>query len=435
MNCRLRNIYLLLILFSTSFSHAQKLDLASCLRMADTANTTIRNAQLDIEINGKNRSAYLSARLPQLTFSGDYKYNAIIPGQVVPAAFFGGAPGTFATVQFGVPFNLSSTLQLTQVLFNPQLEYGLAALRINSEIVDIQKKLATQDVKYQVASTFFNLQAIKKQLIYVDGNMKNMDKLLLNMESMVKQGMVIQTERDKLMISRLTLSNTATSLKATHDQLETLLKILIGLDPQSKVELLADETVEQSLLVDNSAVTFPEIELIGAQQKMNAEEHKGNNMAYLPSLSLYAAYNYNYNMKPEDDFRKGIEGAFIGLRVDWKLFDGLEKVHKQKVNVLNAEKLSNQKDLVTQQLELKAANAKRQIEVQTNSLALAKEQLKLAQNIYDQAAAKLSLGTISSNDLITADNGLQQAQTNVVASYIQLRQAEVEYLRSIGSIK
>lgn len=435
MNNWSRYFILSLLLTKALSSQAQRLDLESCLKMADTANTTIRNAQLDIEINGKNRSAYLSARLPQLTFSGDYKYNAIIPGQVVPAAFFGGPPGTFSTVQFGVPYNLSSTVQLTQILFNPQLEYGLAALRINSEIVDIQKNLATQDVKYQVASTFFNLQAIKKQLIYVDGNIKNMDKLVMNMESMVKQGLVIQTELDKLMISRLTLSNTATSLKATHDQLETLLKILIGLKPESKVELLADETVERSILVDNSAVAYPEIELLSAQQKMNAEEHKGNNMAYLPNLSLYAAYNYNYNMKPEDDFRKGIEGAFIGLRVDWKLFDGLEKVHKQKVNVMNAEKLANQKELLSMQLELKAANAKRQIEVQTNSLSLAKEQLKLAQNIYDQASAKLTLGTISSNDMITADNGLQQAQTNVVAAYIQLRQAEVEYLRAIGNMK
>jgi outer membrane protein TolC len=41
----------------------------------------------------------------------------------------------------------------------------------------------------------------------------------------------------------------------------------------------------------------------------------------------------------------------------------------------------------------------------------------------------------SSNDLILAENGLQQAQTNVVATYIQLRQAELEYLKSIGNIK
>ncbi len=427
-------LYLLLVISSIQ-SKAQGLNLETCLRMADTANFTVRNAQLDIEINNRNRSAYLSARLPQLAYSGDYKYNAIIPGQVVPGAFFGGAPGTFTTVQFGVPYTLSNTVQLTQILFNPQVEYGLAALKINEEIVNVQQKLTSQDVKFQVATTFFNLQAVSKQLKFVQGNLTNMEKLISNMEALVGQGMVIQTEADKLKISKMTLFNTSESLKATKDQLETLLKILIGMDPAGKIDLTADEMVEKSILVDNSAASLPELELIAAQQKMNLEEHKGNNMAYLPNFSFYAAYNYNYNMKPADNYRVGIEGAFVGLRVDWKLFDGLEKYHKQKANLLNAEKLANQKELATKQLELKIANAKRQIQVQTNALALSKEQLKLAQSVYDQSVAKLELGTISSNDLITADNGLQQAQTNVVASYIQLRIAEIEYLRSIGSIQ
>jgi outer membrane protein TolC len=427
-------LYLLLVISSIQ-SKAQGLNLETCLRMADTANFTVRNAQLDLEINNRNRSAYLSARLPQLAYSGDYKYNAIIPGQVVPGAFFGGAPGTFTTVQFGVPYTLSNTVQLTQILFNPQVEYGLAALKINEEIVNVQQKLTSQDVKFQVATTFFNLQAVSKQLKFVQGNLTNMEKLISNMEALVGQGMVIQTEADKLKISKMTLFNTSESLKATKDQLETLLKILIGMDPAGKIDLTADEMVEKSILVDNSAISLPELELIAAQQKMNLEEHKGNNMAYLPNFSFYAAYNYNYNMKPADNYRVGIEGAFVGLRVDWKLFDGLEKYHKQKANLLNAEKLANQKELATKQLELKIANAKRQIQVQTNALALSKEQLKLAQSVYDQSVAKLELGTISSNDLITADNGLQQAQTNVVASYIQLRIAEIEYLRSIGSIQ
>ncbi len=427
-------LYLLLVISSIQ-SKAQGLNLETCLRMADTANFTVRNAQLDLEINNRNRSAYLSARLPQLAYSGDYKYNAIIPGQVVPGAFFGGAPGTFTTVQFGVPYTLSNTVQLTQILFNPQVEYGLAALKINEEIVNVQQKLTSQDVKFQVATTFFNLQAVSKQLKFVQGNLTNMEKLISNMEALVGQGMVIQTEADKLKISKMTLFNTSESLKATKDQLETLLKILIGMDPAGKIDLTTDEMVEKSILVDNSAISLPELELIAAQQKMNLEEHKGNNMAYLPNFSFYAAYNYNYNMKPADNYRVGIEGAFVGLRVDWKLFDGLEKYHKQKANLLNAEKLANQKELATKQLELKIANAKRQIQVQTNALALSKEQLKLAQSVYDQSVAKLELGTISSNDLITADNGLQQAQTNVVASYIQLRIAEIEYLRSIGSIQ
>jgi outer membrane protein TolC len=84
---------------------------------------------------------------------------------------------------------------------------------------------------------------------------------------------------------------------------------------------------------------------------------------------------------------------------------------------------------------MKAENTKRQIQVQSNALEVSKEQLKLAERVYQQTELKFQQGTIGSNDLIVADNSLQQAQTNVVAAYIQLRQAELDYLKSIGNIK
>lgn len=424
----------LFVLAGTFYSEAQTLDLETCLKMADTANLTVRNSRLDIAINDKQRDAYMSARLPHLTFAGDYKYNAIIPGQVVPAAFFGGAPGTFTTVQFGVPYTLSNTLQLTQVFYNPQVNYGLTALDINSEIIKIQQAMVAQEVNYQVASTFFNLQAINKQLDFISTNIANLDKLVKNMEAMVEQELIVQIEVDKLQINRLGLINTRESLTATKDQLESLLKILVGLDKDASISIVTDSMVEKSILVENE-VNYPELDLLAAQQKMNIEERKGTNMAYLPSLSFYAAYNYNYNLKPEDDYRTGIEGAFLGLRLDWTLFDGLEKYHKQKMNTLNAEKLANQEDLLTQQLEMKSLNAKKQILVHANSLDLYMQQLKLAEKVFAQTELKISQGANSSTDLINAENGLNQAQTNVVSAFIQLRQAELEYLKAIGNIK
>ncbi len=161
-----------ILLFASGFmvvfsANSQSLDLATCLKMADTANLTLRNAQLDITMNEKQVDAYKSARLPKLTFAGDYRYNAIIPGQIVPGEFFGGAPGTFGTVRFGVPFTLGNTLQLTQVLYNPQVNYALNALAINQKVVEIQQRNTEQQVKHQVASTFFNLQAISKQRAFI----------------------------------------------------------------------------------------------------------------------------------------------------------------------------------------------------------------------------------------------------------------------------
>lgn len=403
--------------------------------MADSANAQIRSAQLNVAINESQRSAYLSSRLPSLNFSGDYKYNAIIPGQVVPAQFFGGPAGSFAEVKFGVPYVLSNTVQLNQILFNSQVNYGLAALRINSEIVKIQRDMTIQDVKYQVANTFFILQGLYQQLSFIADNITYADQILKNMDLMVAQGMLVQTEADKIRINRLNLENTAANLQATKSQLEELLKILIGVDPKTAISLQDDQMVQQSLLVDKNAANLFAVQLLEQQKLMAQEEAKGIKMGYLPNVNLYGIYQYNYNMNPETDFRTGIDGAFVGLRVDWNLFDGFDKHHKAAVNALKQEQLELQTALVQQQLQLQIDQNKRLIDVKVNSLELAKEQLKLAEAVHQHANLKFTEGLIGTNDLLQAQTGLEQAQTSVVAAYVALRQAELEYLKSNGNIK
>jgi len=424
-----------LLFFYGSTAIAQQYDLATCLRMAETANAQIRSAQLDVAINESQRAAYLSSRLPSLNFTGDYKYNAIIPGQVVPAQFFGGQPGTFAEVKFGVPIVLSNTLQLNQILFNSQVNYGLAALQINSDIVKIKKDMTVQEVKYQVANTFFILQGMYEQLKFIQSNISYTNQMLKNMDLLVAQGMMVQTEADKMRINRLNLENTEANLQATKSQLEEILKILIGLETKAPLALKTDQMVQQTILVDQNAANLFSLQLLEQQKRMAQEEAKGIQMGYLPNLNLYGIYQYNVNMNPETDFRTGIDGAFIGLRLDWNLFDGLDKHHKAAVNALKQEQLATQTTLVQQQLQQQIEQCKRMIDVKSNSLELAKEQLKLAEAVHQSANLKFTEGLIGTNDLLQAQTALEQAQTGVVAAYVALRQAELDYLKSNGNIK
>jgi len=423
-----------LSLFSNGIT-AQVYSLQQLLQISDTANPSIRNAKLDIEINGKQKNAYLAARFPKITATGDYKYNALIPGQVVPAAFFGGQPGTYSTVKFGVPYNLGNTVQLTQIIYNSQLDYGLAVLDINKKIVDLQLKVTHDEIKYQIASAYFNLQALNKQKAFIDSNILNINKLIVNMNAMVKQGLLTPLEIDKLTLNKLSLENAIQNINSTKQQVEDALCILTGIPVQNRISILSDELIEKTILVDTTTIYRPQLDLLEAQKQMNLEENKGNKMAYLPNLSFYAAYNYTYNLKPEDNFRTGIESAFIGLRLDWTLFDGLEKHYKQKMNVINREKIENQEVYLKQQLEQNTLNARREIDNQSNALRLTKNQLELAQKVYRQTENLFKQGTISTNDLIQADNGVQQAQSNLINTYVKLRQAEIQYLKSIGNIK
>ena len=110
-------------------------------------------------------------------------------------------------------------------------------------------------------------------------------------------------------------------------------------------------------------------------------------------------------------------------------------MNKSKANRINADKLKNQLELTEQQLALATNNAKKQVEIQINSLLISKEQLNLSEKIYKQVETSFNAGITSSNDLIKAENDLNQSQTNVISSYVQLRQAELDYLKSTGNLK
>jgi outer membrane protein TolC len=428
-------ILLLFILLVTYGAKSQVLNLEQCLKMADTANVTIRNARVDVAMSASQIDAYQSALLPKIFYAGDYKYNAIIPGQLIPGQIAGGAPGTYVAVQFGVPVNISNTVQLNQVLYNPQLNAAIKTLRINQEVSEIQAGLTEQNVKYQLIQTYYNLQAIHKQLAFVQENSSNMDKMIANMKALVEQKMVIATELDKLYITRLTLKNQEQTLISTREKTENYLKLMIGKTINDKVEFQQEGAVQRSILNEIKSVNAPEIQLLKAQQRLNLVERKGIKMAYLPVLSMYGTYLYSYNYRPENKFGKGIDGAFVGLKLDWTLFDGREKHHKLKVNMYQRAKMEDQLDYSKKQLDVNIINAQKQVEIQTQSLQISQDQLVLAEKVQKQAKFSFEQGVISSNDLLKSENDLYQAQTNVVVAFVQLRQAELEVLKLTGNIK
>ena len=429
------SILLLFILFVTYGAKSQVLNLEQCLKMADTANVIIRNARVDVAMSASQIDAYKSALLPKIFYAGDYRYNAVIPGQLIPGQIAGGAPGTYVAVQFGVPVNISNTVQLNQVLYNPQLNAALKTLKINQEVSEIQAGLTEQNVKYQLIQTYYNLQAIHKQLSFVQENSLNMDKMIANMKVMVEQKMVIATELDKLNIIRLTLKNQEQNLISTKEKTENYLKLMIGKTINDIVEFQQEGAVQRSILNEIKSINAPEIQLLQAQQRLNFVERKGIKMAYLPVLSMYGTYLYSYNYRPENKFGKGIDGALVGLKLDWTLFDGFEKHHKLKVNMYQRAKMEDQLDYSKKQLEVNIINAQKQVEIQTQSLQISQDQLVLAEKIQKQAKFSFEQGVISSNDLLKSENDLYQAQTNVVVAFVQLRQAELEVLKLTGNIK
>jgi outer membrane protein len=430
---RKNSIVLVLVCLGVQVN-AQNLTLEECIVKAKTNNLTLANASLDAEIRMKKRDEVAAARLPQLSVSGDYKYNAIIPGQVIPAAIFGGPAGTYTTVKFGVPWNLGTTITGTQILFNPQVSYGLKVASIVEDISKLQYKQAEQDLVYQISSTFYAVQAIDQNLLFINNNIKSISELIVKIEAMKQNGVAKQTDVDKVKIQQYSLDNQQENLQATRAQLINVLKLLMGL-PQSDVIDIAKELDKTTSLPNGEKGARVELELLETQKALTLAEKNSIKMAYLPSLVAYAAYNSTFQARTGTDaFQKTIPGAFIGVKLEWKLFDGLAKVHQAKQVRLSEEKIMNQTTQLQQNIDNEIANSILLFDAASSVLETAMKQEELAQKVYNQSEEAFKEGVLSSSDLIQVQTELQKAQTSVASAYLGLRNAELSVLKANGTL-
>jgi outer membrane protein TolC len=425
----------LLFLFAIqSEVNAQNMTLQQCIEKAKTNNLTLSNASIDAELTQKKRDEVAAGRLPQVSLSGDYKYNAIIPGQVIPAAIFGGPVGTYTTVKFGVPWNLGTTITATQILFNPQISYGLKVAALVKDISKLQYKQAEQDVVYQLSSTYFAIQAIDQNVKFIDNNLVSLSKLEEKVKAMKENGMAKQTDVDKFSIQSLSLSTQKLNIEATRAQLINVLKLLMGMPNNENIDIVREISTTSNLSSPDK-VTRVEMELLESQKLLTSAEKNSIKLAYLPTLVAYAAYNTTFQARTGSDaFSKTIPGAFIGVKLEWTLFDGLAKVHRMKQNTLNAKKNDNNASMLQQSIDNEIANSLLLFDAATAALSSTMKQQELAQKVYDQTETSFKEGVVSSTEVIQSQSSLQEAQNMVSAAYLAIRNAELAVLKANGNL-
>jgi len=122
----------------------------------------------------------------------------------------------------------------------------------------------------------------------------------------------------------------------------------------------------------------------------------------------------------------------IGLSLNWSLFTGLQRnyqIQQQKVEIRKLEnslsQFESQVRVEVEQQGILLTNANKNLEVQ-------RENMELAQSIFDISEIKYKEGVGSSLEVVNADNELKQAQTNYFNALFDAVIAKIDLTRAIG---
>jgi outer membrane protein TolC len=278
-----------------------------------------------------------------------------------------------------------------------------------------------------------------KQIESLDANIVRFENLLNDTREIYKNGFAEKLDVDKIEVQ---LSNLRTEkLKAENQLLAGYagLKFLMSL-PQKDQLILTDTLSEQELksnILDSSYnyLDRREFQQLTFLEKLNGFNIKRYKLSKLPVVALSANYSKNAQRQKFDFFQgQYFTSSFVGLRIDFPIFDGGAK--NARINTARLNLLKTRNTLEQFKLSVDSEVEQSRINIKTALLTMdsQKKNIELAEKVYNTTKLKYEQGLGSNQEIYTAQTELKVAQNNYYSSLYDAIDAKINYLKAVGKL-
>ena len=436
-------IYLLFLFpFLYTQSFAQPANTFTAKEAVDYAiknSVQVKNALVDIEIQRQTNKEITAAAYPQI--NGNLSINDFlnIPTSLIPAEFFGGAPGTYAPVKFGTKYNASFGAEVQQILFDGQVFVGLMARKTVIESAIKIKEITAEQIKVNVMKIYYQLVVGTKQIGSIDANIARFDKLLHDTREIYKNGFAEKLDVDKVEVQ---LNNLQTEKLKAENQIAAGyegLKFLMGM-PQQNSLILTDTISEEELksnILDQSYNynNRKEFQLLDIATKLGEFNIRRYRLSKIPTLSATGSFNKNAQRTSFNFFKGGgqwFTTSFISMRVNIPIFDGGARNARIAKAKLELEKTKNNVEQFKLSIDNDVAQSRLKMKTALLTMDSQKKNIELAEQVYKTTKLKYEQGLGSNQEIYNAQTELKVAQNNYYSSLYDAINAKIDYMKAAG---
>ena len=416
----------------------QPLTLKEALQYALENSESIKKAYLDVE-GGKHQVAEVRASaLPQIEATAGLNYNPVI-GKLVFAG---------QSVTIGQPWDSQLGAQLTQQVFNQQVFTGLRAARTTSEYYALAANMTEEQVIEGVASNYYQVLVSREQLSVIDTNLKNIRVINDIVANQYENGLAKKIDVDRIRVNVTNLENRREELVNGITLLENQLKFSMGMPIETPIVLAEEELNDVPDIVDVAADEgrldrLVELQVLNKQLELLDLQYKATKAEYYPTLSLISNYSYATMTEKFSGLYKNAENPLaasfgsmlVGVSLRVPIFNGFAtraRLGKAKVDYLKAEQdVRNMR----QSLNLAHSNARIQLTNALNTIQSQRENMQLAQEVYESTQNNYNNGLAPLTDLLDTENALTEAQNSYTQALLNYRIAEIQLKKANGNIK
>lgn len=423
--------------------------LAEILHTALTNSNPVVQARYDYEEGAMKTKEVKASALPQINVNADLTDNVLTQAFVFPASFLdaNASPDDYILLRAGLQYSSTVTAQATQQLFNQSVFTGIKAAKTSETYYQQNITAAEEQVMAQVSALFYQAASFQAQREILASNLTETEKNLKIVNDQYLNGLARKLDVDRLKVSVTNIQTQIRSVEDNYSNVLNQLKLAAGIDINTAI------TLDEPLVSDTTTYTYDpvmtgedwqwenkiEFKQFNTQLDLYDLERKNFAAGYYPTLSAFANYTYTGQ---SNKFIFGSESnaiwydiAAIGLRLNVPVFDGFSKsaqIQQSKIHRLKTEK---NMQFTKQQLNMEYQNALNTFQTNYASYLAQKDNVALANNVYDVTLQNYNEGVSPLTDLLEAEASRTQAKSQMIESLLKVKQAEVTLLKAKGEIK
>jgi outer membrane protein len=440
-----KHLSLIVCFFSVLSAKAQQSDttisfsLKEAIDYAQSHQVSVLNAVIDEDIAKNTVKKTIGIGLPQVNGNVNFQDFIKVPTSLLPGEFFD-KPGTQVPVRFGVQYQSSIGVEVSQLLFDGSYLVGLQASKTFKELSNKSLKRSRIETAVAVTKAYYSVLVSHEQLSLLDANITRLKKSLNDTEALYNNGFVEKIDVDRLKVLNNNLETERENVIRLLELNVNLLKFQMGMTIQSKLKLkdsIASLQVVESIALNDTSSYQNRIEysLLETQKKINELDVKRYKSLFLPSLVAFGSTLQSLQSNTFSTlFDRSFPTTVIGFRLSVPIISGGIKSYQVRNAKLELQKTENNLINIKNGINLEVEQAQTVYKNGLKSLENQKRNMELAQEVLRVTKIKYEQGVGSSIEVTSAETALKESQNNYINALYELLINKVNVDRALGKI-
>jgi outer membrane protein TolC len=362
-----------------------------------------------------------AAKLPQLSIKADAKWQS-------------------ESVELnteGLPFPIDFDIPNYNVKIYGQINYNIhdggriAAQRILDNLALQIDHQELEQIRYhiqsQILTLFSGITTLRLQKELFNNALSDISTRIERMTAGVEEGVILESERDKLIVHRLELKSQQDNIQYHIIGLIQTLAYLLNEDLDQNITLIYPELPESI-----SESKRPELAYFDLKRQAIMARSSQINSTKRPSINAFGQFGTGHPNPVNFLDNETAPFAILGVQFSWNLIDWKQTKYQNQILTLQSEKVQNEERTFLFNLNSKDAKYQAEIERLSSQIELNRSIAELQNKILHQLQAQLDEGIITSSEYIIQVNAELSSKQKLLINEADLLHTKLNHLNEKG---